>query len=402
MRKLTIILGSAGFLFGLQAFAHSAQILCRLTPSANPVSVAQSYGLTLLDRSVIGEFYVMRAPASANIHLIESQMSTNPLVLWAEDDQSLSMPEGVGGGKGGTTAVINDRAKAYALNAQAFNQVGFNAAWSSGSGRSVRIGVLDTGLSPNCGFLWTKVYAQLNAVEGYGMAYDIARNTDSNANGKLDEGVGHGTFVAGILDQMSPLSKLVVVRVADSDGNSTSWRLIKGIAFAVSKGAEIINVSLGSAQNISALTEVLDWTDDKGVLLVAPAGNDNKRMVLNPAGISKVLAVAGVDAFDRKAPFSNFEGKIESSAPATGVLSYGTAGKLVKWSGTSFAAPFLAGGLAECLRHMATKVDSGKLLQAAEKSGTNINTKNLAYKDMLGTRLWMPSLWNEVRKLIVP
>lgn len=398
MLKLSRTLGLAATLAGLSTAAQSAQIICHLTPGTYPTTIANKYGLTLADRSIVGEFYLMNPVGTTDIHVAETLMRTDPAVLWAEDDQSMSMPEGVGGGKGSTTSVVNDRARAYALNLHAFQQVGADQLFMAQTGRLVRIGVLDTGLSQNCGFLWSKVSSSYNVVDT-GMPYDVGHGTDSNANGLRDEGVGHGTFVAGILDQMSPASKLIIVRVADSDGNTTAWRLVKGIAFAVATQAEVINISMGSIANIPAMTDILEWTNTKGVLVVAAAGNNGQKLLLNPAGITKAVAVTGVDGNDVKAPFSNYLGKIEACAPATGVLSYGVGGTLLPWSGTSFATPFVAGGVAECLRHLPVRVLPRTLQSAVQSTGANINAANPLYKNMLGRRLWMPGLWNALKGL---
>lgn len=372
-------------------------LIARLQPGANPALLAYQYGIQYKEKAPAAPFYLFFVRAGLDASAIQLQMATNPNVVWVEDDLELEMPESVSGGKGGTVGAINDRNNGYALNAGVFSQIGFNKPFTLQWGRPTRIAILDTGLSPNLTSLWAKAVARYNAVEGGSVPLDVPRNTDSNGNGIVDEGVGHGTFVAGIIDQVSPRSLLVIARVADSDGISSAWRLIKGISYSVACGAEVANISLGSPSQVPALSDVIEWAKLSGMIVVAAAGNENQDMVYDPAGLSKVLAVAGVDATDRKAVFSNYRNKVESSAPATGIKSYGTGTNMVIWSGTSFAAPFLSGGIIECLRHLPQRLNVDLLFSRVEVSGTNIDALNPNYQGKLGRRVWLPDLWLKIK-----
>lgn len=372
-------------------------LIARLHPGANPALIAYQYGIQYKEKAPAAPFYLFFVRAGLDPEAIQLQMATNPNVAWVEDDLKLESPEGVSGGKGGTVGAINDRNNGYALNAGVFNQIGFYKPFTLQWGRPVRIALLDTGLAPNLTSLWSRAVARYNAVEPGTLPLDVARRTDSNLNGKYDEGVGHGTFVAGLIDQISPKSLLVIARVADSDGVSSAWRLIKGLSYSVAVGAEVANISLGSPGNVPALSDVIEWAQLNGTLVIAAAGNENRDMVYDPAGISKVLAVTGVDGADRKAVFSNFHGKIESCAPATGLRSYGIGPNMVIWSGTSFAAPLVSGAVIECLRHLPAKMSVEVLFDRVEASGMNIDALNPGYQGHLGRRLWLPDLWLKIK-----
>lgn len=397
-RGLLIVVG----LVSAALCGAQANLIARLRPGADPVAIAQQYGITFREQAPGAPFFLFFVPAPLDVHTVQASMLGNANVVWAEDDDLLVMPESVGGGKGGTVAVINDRGRAQAMNWGALAQVGFSRTFTQSAGRLTRIAILDTGLAPNCRILWSKTAAQYNAIDSQGMAYDMARNVDSNNNGVKDEGVGHGTFVAGVVDQMSPYCRLVIVRVADSDGNATAWSLIKGVSYAVQKGSEVANISLGSADAVPALGDVLEWARLSGMFCIAAAGNENRNMVYDPAGISKVLAVTGIDGRDVKASFSNFNGDIESCAPATGIRSYGVNGQMTIWSGTSFAAPFVSGALVECLRHLPTRMSTDDIYTRIKDSGRSVDGSNPNYRGDLGLKLWIPDMWNRLRAARVP
>ena len=390
MSKLHTSKAVRGILAASVAFAAVASqaqelIIAQMKLGVHP-AVGTRYGLRIVDHTQPAPFVLYRTPAGSDLHAIQAQMRLDGNYVFAEDDDTLTYPEGHSGGKGGTVAAIMTRESVYQQNSAMLTQINFNPATTQGPGRVLRVAILDTGLSAQQPELWGRVYRSFNAVEPDKPAYDRAWNKDTNANGAPDEALGHGTMVAGLVYQMSPKSQLVIARVADSDGVSSAWNLTKGLAFAAVQGAELVNISLGSLERIPAISDVLDWTETQGMQIVAPIGNNNQRTALSPAEISKVICVAGVTSTDTKAAFSNWAGTTDLAAPATGIKSYWWNGQMGIWSGTSFAAPLVTGSLAEALRKR-SKLTPAKIRDAVEDSGDNINPKNPSFKDELGTRL---------------
>lgn len=380
MKKLLILLLSC---LAPLALAGS-QIICRVQPTASPWVLAAKYHVTVLDTGYNAPFVLFGAPAGADLSTLENNMSADPGFVWVETDESLSAPETES--KGSSIAAIGDWKAVYSLNKGALAQVNWSAPMAQAYGRKVRVAILDTGLSPKQPLLWGKVVFSVNLVETKQPATDWPRHEDSNANGVFDEATGHGTMVAGIINMMAPQAQLVVVRVADSDGTSTAWRIIKGLTYAVAEHAEVANVSLGSVQDIVALDDVLDWTDQHGLLICAPDGNNDRAPALFPAQYPGVLAVAGVDPFDHKASFSNWDLNSISAAPATGVKSFWWDGTLGVWSGTSFAAPFVAGAIADALKRV-SPVAPADVLTVVRQSGKPIDRLNPLYAGRLGSML---------------
>ena len=201
-------------------------------------------------------------------------------------------------------------------------------------------------------------------------------------------------MVAGIVDQVSPQSQLIIARVADSDGAATTWRLIKGLAFAAVNGAEIANVSLGTLSQIPAMADVIDWTTTQNLTVVAAAGNNATNDLCYPARVRNAIAVGGLTATNTRASFSNWDRKIGVSAPAVGIASYDWTGNITIWSGTSFATPMVSGAIAEYLRFSRRTGTPSRISSALKSSVTNIDALNPANRRSLGGLL-------DVSKLII-
>lgn len=378
-------------LSALVGVSQAGTIVCQLEPKASAKAVATDFGVVFVDQTIGAPFALYRTRPGQDEELIQTKMRLDPRVLWSEDNIEVVSPEGSGAGKGSTIAAIGDRNDLYTLNDAWLQQIHFNQTLAEAPGRTVRVAVLDTGLSPLQLGLWTKTVAWLNVVEPKLRPYDVPTMTDSNGNNDRDEAVGHGTMIAGIIDQIAPLTDLVIVRVADSDGVSTAWSLIKGIAFAVTTHSEVANISLGSLADIPALSDVLSWAQHRGLTVVAPVGNNSVENIMSPASISEVIGVAGVTEFDTKASFSNWHHSVRQSAPATGIKSFWWDGTLGVWSGTSFASPMVAAGIADVLRRRPV-MKPDDIISIVRRSGDNIDPLNPAFEDSLGLRLNLQDL----------
>ncbi|MBV6459539.1 MAG: hypothetical protein HONBIEJF_02687 [Fimbriimonadaceae bacterium] len=374
------------------------RFICRLKDGADVFRIARTYRLSLVDRTQNAPFALFQPKFTGDHHPVQEQMRLDPEILWVEDDAVIDTPEGQAA-KGGTIAAVGGIDGLYEMNDGFLNQINWSEALANAAGRNVTVAVLDTGLSPHQVELWTRVVVSANFVEKGSQAYDLPYGTDSNANGFLDEGAGHGTMVAGLLSILAPRVDLAIARIADSDGHSSAWLVVKGLAFAVNSGAEVANISLGSIPQIVALSDTMNWCEEKNLLVVAPVGNDDADRARYPARIGKVVAIAGLLPDDTKAPFSNWDGSTDSCAPATGLVGpWWDDEYYAIWSGTSFASPMAAAGIANALRRTTPK-DAGDLEDALRTSGQNINHLNLPYADQLGTKLDFVNLDLAIRSL---
>ena len=283
--------------------------------------------------------------ASANIFLFETEDDDEPGlinkiradkdVVWAELNYVQGVPEEDGYSTWGWGGIDPS---AY-TDQQAFAQVNLAGAQGKYDGAGIVIAVLDTGVALTHTTLMTRLLPGLDVIADDAVAQDEPAGL----------AWGHGTHVAGIIAHIAPASRILPVRVLDSNGRGNTFLLAYAIDWAIQQGADVINLSLGADADSKILQDKITEAIDKGIVVIAAAGNDNQETVRYPAGYDGVIAVTAVDHNSLKAGFSNFGSWIDLSAPGVGITStvIGPLGQgFASWSGTSMAAPFVSGAAA--------------------------------------------------------
>lgn len=218
-------------------------------------------------------------------------------------------------------------------------------AWNiTKSNPGVKIAILDTGIDQNHEDLAAKI------VENYNC-------TDS----PIDDNYGHGTHVAGIaaaatnngtgVAGLGYNASLMNVKVLGDDGSGYYSWISNCLIWAADHGAKVINMSLGGPSKSKTLENAVNYAWNKGVVLVAAAGNSGNSSPTYPAYYSNVIAVAATDSNDKKASWSSYGRWVDVAAP--GVEIYSTfpnhpyvIGKKLGYdygSGTSMATPHVSG-----------------------------------------------------------
>jgi subtilisin family serine protease len=190
---------------------------------------------------------------------------------------------------------------------------------------------------------------------------------------------GHGTMVAGLIAAVAPRAMIMPLRVFDDNGRADVFTITKATYYAVSQGAQVINMSFGMNTRSRSVQDAITAAINANVTVTASAGNANSEAPQYPAAYSSVISVGATDLADKKAKFSNFGTALDVTAPGVNILSAYPGGYYVIASGTSFSAPIAAGEAALVRSKQATGV------RDAVVNGTiNIDMLNLAYYGKLG------------------
>jgi len=230
----------------------------------------------------------------------------------------------------------NDR---YYSSQYGLPQIKCPSSWDLTLGSSsVVIAIIDTGVDLNHPDLAAKIVPGVNLV---------------NSNKTPDDDNGHGTHCAGIaaaitnngigVAGVAPNCKIMPVKVLDGSGSGYLSTVAQGIRYAANGGAKVISLSLGNSTQSQTLQDAVTYAIGKGAVVVAAAGNDGVSSKFYPAACSGVIAVAAVDSNDNKASFSNYGAWVSVAAPGVRVYSTWMGDSYATASGTSMAAPYVAG-----------------------------------------------------------
>jgi subtilisin family serine protease len=214
------------------------------------------------------------------------------------------------------------------------------------------------------GFISALVNAKhrwLSGVTGDPEAYDPAL---------ISRYTGHGTFVAGVLRCMAPRTEVVVKGFLTHGGAVYEHEIIKELYKALALAPDIISMSAGATtrHDLPSLGFQVLWESRlrylKGTVLVAAAGNDASREPFWPAAFPWAVSVGALDAWGRRAGYSNYGSWVDVYALGSEVVNTFPNGdylyqepprvgehtifnrEMALWSGTSFATPLVSGLIA--------------------------------------------------------
>ena len=257
-----------------------------------------------------------------------------------------------------------------------------NAPVPTGTGRDVTVAVLDTGIAPHPWFTGTAWWPEVTT--------DQLDPVASNCDYELEAQAGHGTFVAGVVLHKAPNTRLWIERVLDDIGICDELELLHGLHRVQRREkdsgtrVDVVNLSLGGYahhdQPSPLVAEALRRFGSHTVIVTA-AGNNGSERPFWPAALKDCVAVGA------RAPFSDRGWWVDAHAPAVDVagpfpsrrpdgeidLGYAT------WSGTSFAAPYVAGAIA--------RLSNEKDITAREAAEVLLNSANPDADPELGVEI---------------
>lgn len=241
-------------------------------------------------------------------------------------------------------------------------------SYSAAAGAGVKVGVIDSGVGPHQNIL---VAGGMNCVSG-----EIATNF-------VDNGIGHGTHVAGIIAGnaqpgvgmvgLAPRCTLMSYRVCSQGGinfgKANSADVVAALSQAIADECDLVNISWGSPDPMPELEPLLAEAREKGVLVIAATGNDGLRGARFPACYDDAVGVTALgrtNSFPAQATvslmpsrvskddhfipeFANYGAFVDFVGPGFAIVSTFPGNRFAVMSGTSMAAPFLTGMTARLL-----------------------------------------------------
>ncbi|MFT6866315.1 MAG: hypothetical protein ACJA08_001146, partial [Cyclobacteriaceae bacterium] len=278
-------------------------------------------------------------------------------------------------------------------------------AWDISTGSSdIIIGISDTGIDFTHEDISPKIYTNPN---------EILNGIDDDENGFIDDIHGfdfgdddndpqcgnsfHGNFVAGVagastnntigisgVGYNSTISPLKVF----PDNAFLAYAAYEGIVYAADNGYDVINLSWGSTSNFSQFNQdIINYAVlEKNLVIIAAGGNSGIEEDFYPASYDHVLSVGWTNEGDSKAPSSTFSYKIDLVAPGENITSALNNNGYHTDSGSSFAAPIVAGAAA-LVKDVYPNYNAEQIMEVLRVSTDNIYdiNDNSTYEGKLGS-----------------
>jgi subtilisin len=277
--------------------------------------------------------------------------------------------------------------------------VGADLAISEGeTGDGADVAVIDTGIDAT--------HEDLEGILGEGWAASGAAcqndctsglycnpNDISSCNAEWDDDNDHGTHCAGTVAAIdndtgvvgvAPDVTLHAVKVLDCCGSGGYDDIAAGIEWTADQGYDVGSLSLGGDSS-SVVKDAVQYARDRGVLLVAAAGNDGEcsDCVGYPAAYEEVIAVSATDENDNLTSFSSTGPEVEIAAPGANVLSSIPRSDYTEFSGTSMACPHVAGAGAQLMANGNSDTEARQQLKdTAEDIGLSSNEQGSGRLDV--------------------
>lgn len=237
---------------------------------------------------------------------------------------------------------------------------GIPQLWKLSRGEGVNVAIIDSGIAETHGDL--------------AGALKLARDFTNSPIGYYDR-VGHGTHLAGIVAArdndwgvvgIAPSCQLLAAKVVDDNGEADPTAVIDAIDWATGNGANVISLSFGRAEPDEDVHNAILRSIAAGCVVVCAAGNTGPffNSVLYPAAYPEVICVGACNKQLLAYPKSARGREMDILAPGEDITSTYPAQIYATLSGTSMAAPFVAGVTALILsKHQSDPGDTPVLTQ---------------------------------------
>jgi subtilisin len=290
---------------------------------------AASIESVLADHGVAGEAVVNSFEGSSSYHVMKLSeadaraLQTDTRIQNVEPDRVISAC--------GCFSVVEPRSVTWNVD-----KVGY------GDGTGKRAWILDSGIDSD--------HPDLNV--------DKARSRSFlQDHSSFEDDYGHGTHIAGIIGALNNNigtlgiasgATLVGVKILDENGEGRLSGLLNALSYVKSNGksGDVVNISVGFPEASGTLEKEIQSIASKGIYFALAAGNESSSAEqYSPASTEgkNIFTVSAVDSLNNFASFSNYGAGVDYAAPGVRVLSTFSEGRYAYLSGTSMAAPHVAG-----------------------------------------------------------
>lgn len=359
----------------------NGEVVVKLTRGTAVEEINADYGSATLQK-LLGSagIYLLKLPAAADPQAVAARMESDPRLIYAEPNFIAKPPEGTGRFRAFGLAEAEPGYGQYAAGS-----LGLSCARQISRGAGTTVAVLDTGAQLDHPELQLNFQgaARYDFVDDDTDPSERPTGLDSDGNGAADEMLGHGTHVAGIVEAVAPEAKIMPLRVLDTEGYGNVFVIAEAISFAERNGADVVNMSFGAAGRSDLLQEVIHRASMNGLVVVAAAGNDPTSTAHYPAAGEDVVATTSVDRFGKKSVFASYGPWVDVAAPGEGIKSAFPTSTEAYMSGTSMAAPFVA-GQAALIRTVNPLLTSEGVRGVISRTARPLSGSNPNYLGLLG------------------
>ena len=294
------------------------ELMVKLKPGTDADALAKSVGAKILQRNDKLGIYLFQFSDATATDAALGQLQTNPDVQAVDYNYNFDPPPSA-------QALPPGSATPAAVNLKLDPPSDNNPC-------NVLVGLIDTPIQSVPANLAQFVQPQISVAGKAG----TLPSTPTHATGMAQ-------FILGAISQSSgghSSAQILPVDVYGSSATTTSWDVAMGIQAAVDKGANVLNLSLGSPADSAVLDSVIQQAEAAGVLIFAAAGNEPVTTPTYPAAIAGVNAVTAVQA-GPLAPYANDGSFIDMALPGSGVMVLGT--QAYGMEGTSVSTAYATG-----------------------------------------------------------
>ena len=266
----------------------------------------------------------IKVPAQAR-ERVKAALAKNPHIAFVEENH-VAEP----------TAVPNDSSYGSQWH---LPKIQAPQGWDITTGAaSFPIAIIDSGVDADHPDLASKLMTGRNFLDG-------SVNTDDTH--------GHGTSVAGAaaaasnngtgISGVAWASPIMPLQVFNSTTSALYSTIASAITWATDNGAKVINISMAGSTSSLTMENAINYAWNKGVIVVASAGNSSTSAPYYPAACKNVVSVSATTSSDLKASWSNFGATVDVAAPGASIYTTTKGGGYGSVNGTSFSSPITAG-----------------------------------------------------------